>query len=387
MDFLMNTIVSEKDNSIFGLALTHFDPKDFRSRATVKLYSTEEILSNRGLLKPAGFELHDDGTILSDSIIRSSVADSMFSYIESEMGSRKHQLDIIDLVLFGVKQGCTVFVNYEKWSEDKENVEPVLIKMKDFRVSNSSFNIYAPYRNEDDEFRTCSLLESTNGSVVPIYIAIPKEVDVSEFGDQLKFCDELLYSTSELFVYSYNVGLLPYEVGVGEAFLNYLAYNVAYYTIGEKVMKVLMPKDSSISNMDIIKKKPAKPPKRPEANVSIEHDFRYEKVKEVLAVYQDSEKLRELCEEDAEAKITVDWIAKVLNSPWFMQTTNLSENERLATSCINVIQECRLRCLKFALELLAHRYYIYSIGYTNDTLNFVLSGGGVLGSSIKRFNI
>lgn len=389
MEFLNNAIVSSEDGSILGVLLTEFDPSVYTSRAVVKLYTVEDLTAEYDKLSPRGFKFTPPGTLLSDTSVTRAVANSVFSYMEEECGRLgQRSLDITDLVLLGMKDGGCVFANYEELVENgsKELMEQnaVLIPFKNFKVSNSSFNIYAPYQvSETEGFRTFSLLEVEDGSPRMFHAIFPVSSNLTGF-EGVTPCETLTMETGEFIVYKVELGLNGFYAGVGEAFLNFLAYNVSFCNIGEKLMKemkTVMPAVPPIPTEDYA----PRIPRRARVNVSIEHVYKDSRLRGIMGKTGDPDGLVEFLREFPEAAISYQWLQRIYNSPWYKSGEGvMTEEECIYTACTNLLSECRQSRLKYAIELLTHRYYIYMLGVVNDNLGPVLKGGGVSGQSLKR---
>lgn len=390
MDFLVNAIVAEEDSRILGLRLTHFDPDDYTGRASVKLFNVADFSTLYSELKPSGFQLTEQGALMSDTQIRRAVANSVFDYMQRECAAVvEPTLDVTDLVLLGAAEEGYVFVNYEelrdkgtRLQDELENV--IMIPFKNFKVSASSFNIYAGYVRPDKTYRTFSLLQLEDGSAYSYYVSFPATADLSKFGEAASIVDEYTSDEGQMIVYKVTLGLSTFYASVGESFLHYLAYNVSFYNIGEKVLKELLPAMPTLPcTVEEVDAK--RPPRKAKVNVAIECGCKESKLQDIVNLLPEPDLLKRLLEESPEAAISYQWVSKAYNSPWFNDAEGeLDDNGRLYVSCTNMLRTCRITRLKFALELLRHRYYIYSMGLVNDTLGAVLRGGGVHGCSIKR---
>lgn len=390
MEFLNNAIISSEDGSVIGALLTEFNPDVYTSRAKVKLYTVQELEEKYPSMTPRGFAFSSPGKLLSDTNVTRAITSSVFSYMEEEcskLGERNP--DLTDLVLRGVKHNASVYVDFAEMASDVDVNEAVdsatLIPFKTFRVSNSSFNIYAPYQAEDGKgYRTFSLLNLEDGSMQPFYAMFQSDVDMSDFGKGVTPCQTLSLNSGEFIVYKVELGLNGFYASVGEAFLNFLAYNVSFHNIGEKLMKemkTVMPQVPAIPTEE------AQPRiyRKAKVNVSIEHIYKDSRLKGIVGRTGNTEELIEFMKQFPEAAISYQWLQRIYQSPWYIEGEGkMSEEECIYTSCINLLSECKQTRLKYALELLTHRYYIYMLGVVNDTLGAILKGGGVSGEAIKR---
>ena len=386
MEFLGDAIFSAQDQTLLGAMITSFDPAQYTERAQVKLYTTSELATAYPNMKPRGFKFDAPGTLLSDTAVRRVLTDSVFSYMEEECSSlNRRTLDITDFVLQGVENNGFVFANYEDCTDPETfEVDGCFIPFRSFKVSNSSFNIYATYKNKDDVYRTFSLLNVEDGSKTEFYAVFDDAADMSAFAKNMTPCGEVSIADTAHTIYKIDLGLSGFYVGVGEAFLNYLSYNVAFYNIGEKLMKELQAAMPMLPSPSLEEPKP-QIRRRARVNVSIEHIYRESRLRGINGCIGNPDELVSFIRAFPEAAITYQWLQKIYTSPWYMQGDGKQPEEQLLyTTCINLLPECRKERLKFALELLTHRYYIYLMGVVNDTLGPILKGGGVNGESIKR---
>lgn len=388
MDFLNKAIFSSIDRGLLGLIVTSYEPDDVMSRAAVKLVTAEDLTTGTVKLHPRGFQLNDDGTLMSDTASRQVIVDSVFSYISAEsLNFGPPCVDVTDVVLFGVQNNGYVLAEYEeaKTNGDITEGSTCPVPFSRFSVSNSSFNIYASYQQLDAGFRTCSLLRLEDGSAQDFYCALPLIQIPNELLKCLHLTDNIIVKGREMGVYKVSAGLEPFYTEVGEAFLNYLAYQVAFYNMGEDVlnaMKSTMP--PAVAAPTVEEQKP-RTPRRAEVNVSIEHCYKKTHLQGLFKLLGDPTSLTEFTKMYPEAVITYQWLVKIMTSPWVSNPqAGMSEDEAIYTACVNLLADCRKTRLKFALELLRHRYYIASMGVGNDSLGSVLKGGGVNGQSFKR---
>lgn len=383
MEFLVNSIASAANQSLLGVVITEFNPDDYRSRAKVRLYDIAQFEREYPTLSPMGFVFENNSVLVGDTVDRRAVTDSLFSYVEHEFSQNTgHKCDIVDLLLQGVVEKGYVVINPEVLGDGESGAKVILVPMKNFKVSNSSFNIYAPYQCEDGSYRTCSLLNVEDGSPTEFSVAFPTTSSLDDFSEFLRMSGTHTVGEQEYIVYqAKGLGLIPFNVSVGEAFLSYLSYNVAFYNIGEKTLKGLSPQVGEVLATPYVSDKV---PRRPKVNVKIEHTYRNCKLQQIVGMLGDPQQLQEYLRTNPEANITYQWIYKAYNSPWFTATDATLEQEQLAVSCANLLVDCKKERLKCALELLSHRYYIYSMGLVNDTLGPVIRGGGIDGESLKQ---
>lgn len=382
MEFLSNAIISSQDSSLLGAVITHFDPEDYLKRCETRLYTTDELVSAYPTFAPRGFIFKDGNNLFGDTSVQGVVANSAFEYMTEEcahFGQRGK--DITDLVLLGAKCGGFVLAGYKDDTDQGS-----FIPFSSFRVSNSSFNLYASYQTDSGEFRTYSLLRLEDGSALEHYIALPKDVNLEGFAGKVEMSGATQIEDAVYTVYHIEMGLTKYYAAVGEAFLNYLAYNIAFYNIGEKMLKefrnVVSPPVGYERPVDegVIRFQ-----RKASVNVSIVHVCKEPRLSSILQCTNDAAALQKLVDEYPEAEITWHWLCRLYRSPWFTDSYGkMDENQARYVAAVNLLPICRQERLKFAVELLTHRYYLSGLGLVGDTLGPILHGGGVKGESIKR---
>lgn len=385
MEFLVDAILSESDGTLLGALILHFDPERYTERASVKMYTMQELAQAYPNMKPSGFLYEEPGLLRSDCTPSKVITESVFHYMSTEYAQyNKRSLDVTDLVLLGLESSGFVVANFEECGNSESFIEDaIMIPFSKFKVSNSSFNIYAPYRNSDNLFRTFSLLKLEDGSMNVFYAMFPANVDMSGFGTGVQAWRSVVVNGKTNIIYKVSLGLNGFYVNVGEAFLNFLSYNVAFYNIGEKLIRELQP--TTPLTTPSVEEDVSKPRRYARVNVSIEHICKESKLKGILGRMDSKDELVQFIRDFPEANITYQWVCNIYSSPWFVESNKtLSEEESLGIACTNMLVECFKKRLKYALELLSNRYFIYTLGIVNDTLGPVLKGGGVVGQSIKR---
>lgn len=384
MDFLTNAIFSDTTGMLLGAMITHFNPDDYTSRASVKLHTLSELQSNYQDLEPRGFRFEQPGLLPADTDVRKVFSKSAMSFVEAEyskLGIR--EVDITDLVLYGVQNGGCTIVNYPQVKE--QGVAPILLPFANYRVSASSFNIYGAAKMADGTYKTHSMLELEDGSGKSFYAAFPMEADLSPFASICQQLEDIKIRDTDMVVYRVSSCLKPFYACVGEAFLNYLAYHVAYYNVGRKFLREIAPLFMESTQQEEMAAT-AQERRYPKRNVSIEHAYDKLCLKGLSACSGDNERLIEYLQEVPEARITMHWMSKFFDSPWYKDGVGTDE-ERARTASANLMMECRENGLKYGLELLTHRYYLATIPVYEDILPIVLKGGGVDGESVKRVSL
>lgn len=381
LDFLSNAIFSAQDRSLLGVILTRFHPDFYTGRSETRLYTLEELERDYEKLRPRGFALQENGKLVSDTSVGRILADSVFQYMEDECSTfGQRPLDITDLVLLGVEENGFVLAGYQN-----EMDWGVFVSFKRMLVSDSSFNIYARYMTADGEFRTLSLLNLEDGSARTIYVAFPETTNLTGFGNKVMPCGAAIVEEQPYNIYKCELGLSGYYTNVGEAFLNYLAYNISYYNIGEDLLRNFRDNVSPPQGPSSKSDSSARIRRTPKVNVSIKHVYKETRLGGIMGCLKDPQMLEDFIHRFPEAEITRHWLFKCYNSPWFLENVDkMPDKQALYIASVNLLPICRKERLKYALELLMHRYYINLIGPMGDMLPLILHGGGVDGESIKR---
>lgn len=381
MNFLVNAFCSDVDGVLLGATIVSFDPTNYQSRAGYRAYTEQELKQDIGSMNPCGFMLSDDGLLYADSNARRTIGPDTFSFVYDQCQRVvEKKKDITDLILYGVQHGGSTLINY---SEVKEGAEPIMVPLSSYRVSASSMNIYAPYRVPDGTFRTHSMLEVEDGSGKTVYVIFPDGKPDSSFNGFCTDIDHLMINDASWTVYKVDTTLASYNVTVGEAFLNYLAYMVAYYNIGRQVLKALAPEVKvGYDKPEAIR--PERQVREVKRNISIIHQYTREYVDDVIACGDDVNKLSNLITAIPEANVTLNWVHKVFSSPWYNREL---EDAGMSTVSSNLLVECREQGLKMGLELLTHRNQLLVVSSFDNSLPLILSGGGVSGQSAKRVSL
>ena len=238
MDFLVAAIYTRaselEEGSLVGALLTKYVPES-GGRPYVYFADVDTIKERKGI-DPRGFELSDRGILLSDSMCRNEFHEDTVQYISASVGQMHLQPPgLIDVVLYGASSGCSILQNYDACVAGAE--EPVVVQMRSIRVSNSSFNLYAPYKKADGKFRTLSLVDITSeeDETIPFVLVVPENA-IGGFSGLREYCTALPRMEGidgELFRVSMPV--VPAYTFMGEAFINYLAYQVAFNKLGVEI--------------------------------------------------------------------------------------------------------------------------------------------------------
>lgn len=365
-------------------------------------------------MDPMGFSYNGDGSIVSDTPSRCSLVDKVATYIFQNSSENNliggigetspARVDITDIVLQGMEAGAYVCPNYTAHQQD--GVDMILIPISRFKVSRSSFNIYASYK-KDDGFATMSLLQVEDGSANTFTYLVPAETK-SNLNDTLnsmstqhanvKILGTETHNNTEYNVYSVSVGLEGAPCNYGEAFANYVAYNVALYNIGSSIFKNFIKYGEEDSrgkeNAEGQKAKNLNLEKRyPKFNVMIEHEYFGQMfLNEAMSAYNSVEKQDELISRYPGASLSVTWLDVILTSDVYKISLQreLGRNaeqaplKALKAASQSMLMDCDEMLLAYSLELLSIRYYLHKVGFANDPIGQILGGGGVDGNSISR---
>lgn len=385
MDFLTCALFSKEDElaeKLVGAIITRFDPDDVTSRA-IQRYISVEDMRKPNMLKPSGFLMKDNEVLLSDTTARRAMASDLTEYIENELkctgGLPKPGL--IDFVLLGAKTGSRIL----PLSDKDGAVDEGAISMSNLKVSNSSFNIYAPYRDSDGQFYTCSLMDIETNTPRRFTAAI----DLASANSFHKFLPWMRerpdMELSGYRIYDVEIPLLAYPAFTGEAFCNYLAYNVAYCKIGLQVINAFVRESMYKPEQDepAVKPRVTADRKVPLYNLYIEAPYKHEKVQSILNCDNDTAELKALVSRDEEAFMTFSWLQHIFRAPQVY--ANMQDNVSMEAASLNLQLDCKLQYLHFACELLAQRLYLHGLGQFDTSLGEALKGGGVNGISFKRF--
>lgn len=383
MDFLTNAIFSAENSMFLGAMITHFDPEQYTSRASMKFYTREDMYASLPTMEPRGFRLDPNGIFSADTNSRRVLSTSVMPFVEAEfsrLGAR--EVDVTDLMLYGVQHGGATVVNAKEVLDGR--TLPILLPFQNYRVSNSSFNIYGACKVEDGTFRTHSLLELEDGSGKTFHCVFPDDVDMSWAASFCQQVGDIVVNETSMKIYQVQSCIKPFCTCVGEAFLNYLAYNVAYYSVGRKLIKELSP---MIRDAAAQEKSPMTQEKRyPRKNVSIEHTYDKLCLSGINSCNGDNARLIEYLQSYPEATVTMHWLNRLFDSPWYRNTEG-DEESRVKAACANLLVECKEWGLRYSLELLTHRYYLSIVDSYDDVIPLVLKGGGVSGESLKRLTV
>lgn len=385
MDFLTTALYStdEMNETLVGALLTRFNPDSLTSRPFVHFVDAKDLRSDK-VENPQGFCLDDNGILLADTTCRSVFHPDTMSYIEKQAAEDGNSnLGLIDFVLLAADTQSQVVQNYDELVGSKDSsVLPVLVPFTGMRVSKSSFNIYTPYRNSNDQFRTLSLIDIGSDKPIPFVAAIPDD-EAYKFRSLSQFMEpvEGVTGLDDFILYKVEAPFLPAYTFMGEAFVNYLAYNVAYHSMGLQIIAQFLTDTKYKYEAPPTQEVEERRAKKPWHNVSIESTCKTLYTQAVLDCIGDREKLRKLVSGSAEAMISFNWVRTIFTSrkegaEW--------DTDTMCQSCLQLRYSARRKLLRYALELLAQRYYVQSVGFLDDTLPDILKGGGVSGNAIKR---
>lgn len=378
MDFLTTALFNLEDE-LSGAILTSFDPNNLTARAGTRFVPVDKLKSGEGI-EPCGFKVSADGVLLSDTTARKDMDKFLVDYIGIEVGrgARYPDFGLIDVVLYAASNNAGVYI------ENGEGGEPYVIPMSSFKVSHSSFNIYAPYKNADGEYRTFSLMDIEKDTHIPFTLAVPSNsvasLSLDEGPSVVSRLPSLASSEQTLegyTLYHVDVPLVPAPSVAGEAFVNYLAYNVGFQSIGLEIMNMLIDNANRVTEDTPTKQAPDEYRQRkvPAGNFTVESMWKHNKLAKVLNVLDDEPKLVELIRREHEAYISLQWLQTIFNN------SDDTSTDGLASTCLRLRYDCKLALLHYSLELLSQRYSVYKLFPQNHGLPVILRGGGVHGEA------
>lgn len=392
MDFLTTAIYThngDNEEVLDGVLLIRYDEGETTKRPVPYYATAQELragIGKYGVITPRGFTLDDNGVLLSDTTCRSIFNDTVTTYIENEVPkSELIPLGLVDFVLDAIAADLSIFQNYDAMLKGEDTLS-IMVAFSGMRVSQSSFNVYTPYRNSKNEFRTLSLVDITTDRSIPFHVVIPEGMSdiCKKYQQYMVKCvpvDADLAEGSE--VYLVDIPLRASYCYMGEAFVNYLAYNVAYYTMGEKVIDGFLKDTRFVPESEVAPLKLEEPrqAKKPLHNVRIEHEYRHAHLQQLMESMGNREAMVTLLSMYPEVNVTLDWVQTIFrNKPqdcgW--------DSDAMYQSCVRLKYSCRERLLRYSLEMLEQRFYVCSAGFLSDILPDIMKGGGVSGCSIKR---
>lgn len=379
---LYKTPTSDSDELLLtGALLTSFNPNDRLSRASVYYENVEGLRSPPTTdFRPMGFCFDDNGVLLADTGCRKDMESELAEYVgRGYVNPVRPQLGLIDLVLYGAEFGAGVVANP---NECEKGASAIVIPFSSFKVSESSLNIYAPYKNSDNKFRTFSLVDIETDQAYPLVISVPMDA-VRKMSPVSKLLEPearaILVDGSQVF--SSKAQFTPAPTLTGEAFCNYLTYNVAYCRLGLKVIDSFLG-DGGFVSEPREEEEAERVYKKPKHNLFFQSNLRKPCVQKVLDRLAYPDDLRMLCEHDAEAAATMAWFQKIMMKKDDMEGED--DQSKILAACVNLKASCKRSLLHFACELLAQRLYLCNLGITDNSIGLTLKGGGVSGCAIKR---
>lgn len=384
MDFLTAALyrmpkAEDEELLLAGALLTRFNPDDKLSRASVYYVDVVALRESRvENLAPMGFQFDESGVLLADTGCRKDMESELAEYVgRGFVNPVRPQLGLIDVVLYGAEYGASIVANAEECEKGRP---PILIPLSNFKVSESSLNIYAPYRNSEDNFRTYSLVDIETDKAYPLVISVPLEaVSKMKSLSPLMSPEEkgILVEGSQIF--NVEAEFNPAPTLTGEAFCNYLAYNVAYYRLGMKILDKFMEDGKFVSTP---REEDMRPAKQPRHNLVIQSTIRRPCIDKVMDRLAYPDDLRILCANNEEAAVTMSWFQHIMETQKDMEAED--EQGRILAACVNLKASCKRNLLHYSCELLAQRLYLCNLGTADNSIGLTLKGGGVSGCSIKR---
>ena len=385
--FLSTALYEDNDGGpgeLEGALVTSFDPHSMKNRAKIGFMSAAQLREATTKGEAMGFSLGDDNVLLSDTASLLVADDSTCEYVRRDVGSQvEESCGLIDVLLHLACLDAHVIPNWDDYLV--HGADPIHIPITSFKVSNSTFNIYAPFMGTDKAFRTCSLVDVVDNTAKTFVVAVPINIGFTTWlSTAMKvtgICDG-----------EYNYFMVDTELKAstafhGEAFCNYLAFQVSYYKLGLKIIDwfretyQVAPPDVTTSEV----KAPVSERKYPAPSMTIEAPYTRHASSDMmkLIIAERNDLIQDLCAKDEEAYITYSWLAELLKTA---QISDGDDTAKLRTACFGLRAKAKQMLLHFDLELLAQRLHIMSLGMAGDVLNTVLKGGGVRGYSCKRFN-
>lgn len=398
MDFLAMAFYSRDakgDEKLSGAMLTQFDEADDMSRPSTRYVTRDELVSREGY-EPAGFSVDDSGVLFSDTSCRKSFDVGVSDYIGERLERpEESRIGIIDAMLAFCVGGCSIVQNYNSLpdvpvslpgeddgtaEDDSPDIIPCCIPAQNFKVSSSSFNIYAPYKNSNGKYRTLSLIDIQTEESPEFYVFVPNDsIQVIE-GIRTLLTPASKQPIADGVTYKVMARLYGVPMFMGEGFINYLAFNVAFYQMGLKIVRQFLKDTKYVYEQDTEERGPSKKPRR---NVEIKSILGQVYTDQILRCIGDPDRLARLVSNNLEADITLRWIQLILSQAKSVETED--NGDRMRGVCLNLQHDIKSALLRYSLELLAQRYYLAEIGPINDQLPEVLKGGGVGGCATKGF--
>ena len=366
-----------------GALVTSFDPTSIYSRAGLSFLSADELKAAVSAGEAMGFAIGEDGVLLSDTASLLVTDASTCDYVSKEADSTdERQCGLIDVLLHLSCLDAHIIPNWDDYLVHGAN--PVHIPISSFRVSNSSFNIYAPYRGTDGAFRTCSLVDVQTNKSKMFAVAVPQTIGFTSWLAQA--IRPTGVADGEYNYYMVDATLDAASALFGEAFCNYLAFQVSYYRLGLKIIDwfrdtyKLSPPDITTSEV----KAATTDRKVPAPSMTIEAPYKKHAASDMMKLIMSGQHdtIQRVCERDEEAYITYSWLTAILKAA---QVNDGDDAAKLRTACFGLKAKAKQMLLHFELELLSQRLHIMSLGMAGDILSTVLKGGGVRGYSCKRF--
>lgn len=376
IDFLVkayyNQIVAPIDfdgvsQNLAGIVVARFDERDIVKRPMLEYLSAEQARSPASGLNPYGFGFSEDGKLLSDTQSYEQCSFDANKVLSVINMNESVTYGLLDLVLLGADTGSILLVG------------DYVVEMRTLKVSKTSYNIYAPYKTEDGAFRTYSLVDKETRLARELTMAIPT-VDVPRFSHLSGFMEELEGRPKQRWlddytVFKVNAPLYGFWTFAGEAFCNFLAYMVGYYSIGLKVTNFLkhnyLNVPVTVSKQEQVKRKPpirtGKPP------LIIESTLSKAKIREFVDALSNG-KVDEFRASSEEARVTTLWMEEALGVLQDDDPGRLSKLLELESSIT-------LANLSVSIELLAQRLLLDEFPVFPSG---VFMGGGVNGKAIKR---
>lgn len=370
MDFLTSAFFenSSQHRVLDGLLITRFIPSKFTSRPTLQYYTLEEF-RNATDMEPQGFEVKDPHILYSDVPAVSYVGEDQLNTLKQIVKTQDYQKSLIDVILWCSEIGASIVPQY------KDGINKT-VSMTALKVAENNFNIYVPYESEDG-FKTLSLVDTETNTSIPFYACIPQAA-YEKAGALAKFMHpENKVIENGMQTVRVEAPLVSASVFNGEAFCNRIADELAFYKIGINTMNYLLPpppvKKSQSKEAAQLRFKPVAPSVIIKSSVS---SFSVKKNLELIKGKSPEE---------------VDALTKTNRGIEYMRIwiNHISKKAGVTSpngdTLIAAKYAARNMHLKYSLELLAQRLYIYEVGIALDPTGVELKGGGTNGIAIKEF--
>lgn len=370
-------VVFNSSQKLLGALLVKYETMYASFVPSVRFYSVEEL----NALNPSdcyGFSIND-GVFFSDTDCSVTAQDDyMESYYKGY--SYRHQTDVVDILSWAIDKNACIIPKYEEGNRD------IIIPVLKFRVSETTMNIYAPYKLEDGTYRTCSLLNSNDINDSVFYMGIPIEEDGCFPNDMItKVESDFVHDSCTYNIYKVKPKFDSTHLYLHDAFTNFCAANVAFYHIGLKALNTIyrtyLPQE----------KQPVSTPSEHRArkprgeNILIRHCYyTASRFSEVLVCLNKQDALENEFKYHPESRFIYEWISQTFKraSAFVECTANKDQTSALVSACASMFNECTTKLLMYSLRLLSIRVSLLEEG---PSAAKIIKGGGIYGHSTIEF--